>query len=419
MKKNLSFLLLLALVLSAAPAALAQAPVTLRVVYHSDTYMVDEQGKDKLSLIYDDFTREYPDIQVEITYIANSDWADYTTKVQSMFVSGDAPDLVYCPGETENVFYTNKMVASLTPFLEKNPQWQQDYEANVAPSLRAMAMHDGEYYGFVHLWENDVMWINNQVFREAGAAIPQGKWTWAEFETACDLIEQNTDAYAFFLPESYYVNGGWLYSFGTGYLNDDYSDITFDSQASKELLRFYVDAVDKGWTSADWMNLDAAAEFINGRLAMYSSGRWAMINYAKENYTDVTAVYLPAKYSDLQTCAWASLQVCAGTGHYDEAALLAAWTGSKNFCRRFSNEVNTNIPSRLDVNTPDNYLFAFDGMELFYQPYENMKGLQNPAYFADLETIWRACVTSAISGAKDVDTAIADAAAEMRMVAGL
>lgn len=420
MKKCFSLLLALMLMIGVMPAVLAEEPVTLRIAYHADTYQLDENGNDKLALIYDDFTKEYPNIKVEITYIANSDWADYTTKIQSMFVSGDAPDLMYCPGETENVFFTNKMVRPLTPFLEKNPQWQEDYEANVASSLRAVAMHDGEYYGFVHLWENDVMWLNNQVFKAAGATIPEGgKWTWDEFEAACDLIEKNTDAYAFFIPDSYYVNGGWLYSFGTGYLNEDYSAITFDSDASKELMQFYVDGVNKGWTSADWTNLDPYAEFINYRLAMYSAGRWPMTSYAKESFTDVSVVYLPTKYSDLQTCAWASMQVCTGTEHYDEAALLAAWTGSKSFCYRFSNEVNSNIPSRLDVNTPDNYLFEFDGMDLFYEAYKNTKGLQNPVYFADLETIWRACVTSVISGSKDVETAVNDAAAEMRMVAGM
>lgn len=54
-------------------------------------------------------------------------------------------------------------------------------------------------------------------------------------------------------------------------------------------------------------------------------------------------------------------------------------------------------------------------IEIVYIP--NTTGMQNPAYFADLETIWRACVSSLIPGMKDVETAVNDDAAEMRVVA--
>lgn len=418
MKRLVSWLLVLAMLVS-LPMALASAEekVKLRVAYQGEIYRLDENGNDILSSIYSDFSKEYPNIEVEVVYIPNSDWSDYTTKIQTMFASNDAPDLVYCPGETENVFFENGMVQPLTAFLEKNPEWQAEYEASVSEALRNLAIHNGEYYGFIELWENDVLWINNEIFRQAGATIPSGNWTWEEFETACDLIEKNTDAYALYLPDTYFTNSGWLYSFGTGYLNADYTDIAFDSDASKELMQFYADAVKKGWASADWTNLDPYAEFVNGRVAMLSTGLWSIYNLDRENYTDISVAYIPTKYSDLKTSAWASMQVSAHTKHYEEAALLAAWTGSEYYSNRFFSEVCTNIPARKSLNTPERYPFQFDGLDLFLTPYPNTTGMQNPAYFADLESIWRACMTSVLSGMKDVETAVNDAAAEMRMVA--
>lgn len=418
MKRLLSILLMLSMLLCTV-GALAEEQVTLRVGICADNYATDENGDDKLLAIFEDFTQQYPNIKVEMLYIPMNDWADYTTKVQAMFATDTAPDLIYCPGETENVFFENQMVLPMTAALEKHSEYLADYEAAVPEALRELTIHDGEYYGFVHLWENDVVWINNEVFRQASAEIPQGSWTWEEFETACDLIEKNTDAYAYMIPDTYYTNNGWLFGHGTGYLNDDYTAITFDSAESKELMQFYADSVQKGWTSADWTNLDFNAEFINGRTAMMTGGRWPLISLAKENFTDITVAYIPTKYSDRQSCAWASYQIVSSTKHYDEAALLAAWTGTYAYCNRFSTEVNSNIPSRSDVNTKENYLFEFDGMELFYEAYPNTVGMQNPKYFADLETIWRACVTSVISGEMDVEQAVNNAAAEMRMVSGL
>lgn len=418
MKKLLSLLLVLSMLISLPTAfAAAEEQVTLKIAYFGTAYVMDENGNDVLADIYSDFTREYPNIAVEIVYIPNSDWSDYTTKVQAMYASGEAPDLVYCPGETENVFFEYNMVQPLTPFLEKNPEWLPEYEADVSEALRKLAIHDGEYYGFLQLWENDVLWINNEIFRQAGADIPSGNWTWQEFEAACALIEKNTDAYAFFLPDTYYINTGWLYSYGTGYLNADHTDIAFDSDASKELMQFYSDAVQRGWASADWTNLDYAAEFINGNVAMISAGLWNVYSLANENFTDVSVAYIPTKYSDLQTSAWASMQVTAATEHYDEAALLAVWSGDEHFNRRYFTEVCSNIPARTSINVAESYPFEFDGLELFLEAYPNTTGMQNPACFADLETIWRACVSSVISGLKDVETAVNDAAAEMRMVA--
>ena len=51
---------------------------------------------------------------------------------------------------------------------------------------------------------------------------------------------------------------------------------------------------------------------------------------------------------------------------YDAAAALACWTASYDFSKRYCSEVNGNIPARTDVNTPDNYLFDWDGQEIFY-----------------------------------------------------
>ena len=66
------------------------------------------------------------------------------------------------------------------------------------------------------------------------------------------------------------------------------------------------------------------------------------------------------------------------------------------------------------MNTPDNYLFDWDGQEIFYTVADSAVGMQNPTCYAELETIWKSAVTNVLSGAKDVDTAVNDAAAEMR-----
>ena len=85
---------------------------TVTVCYHGDTYVKDADGNDVMKDIFQDFTDE-TGINVELTYIANSDWADYTTKVQTLFASGTAPDVIYVAVENQEAFIQNDMLATL------------------------------------------------------------------------------------------------------------------------------------------------------------------------------------------------------------------------------------------------------------------------------------------------------------------
>lgn len=77
---------------------------TVTVCYHGDTYVKDADGNDVMKDIFQDFTDE-TGINVELTYIANSDWADYTTKVQTLFASGTAPRCHLCGGRKPGSLY--------------------------------------------------------------------------------------------------------------------------------------------------------------------------------------------------------------------------------------------------------------------------------------------------------------------------
>lgn len=76
--------------------------------------MKDADGNDVMKDIFQDFTDE-TGINVELTYIANSDWADYTTKVQTLFASGTAPDVIYVAVENQEAFIKTTCFSRWTP----------------------------------------------------------------------------------------------------------------------------------------------------------------------------------------------------------------------------------------------------------------------------------------------------------------
>lgn len=393
------------------------AGTTLTVCYHSETFVQDENGNDVMADIFNDFTEE-TGINVELTYIANSDWADYTTKVQTLFASGTAPDLIYVAAENQEAFVQNGMLQPMDAYLEAHPDVKEDYESAVSEPLRVIGEYEDGTYGVLNCYETCVMWLNKNVLAEAGLEVPDANWTWEEFEEYCRVIHEKTDKYAFIMPTTYFTADGWYFSYDAGFVNDDFTEITFDSDQSKELMQFWKDAYDNGWCPGDPFGLDGPVELAAGRTAMCSVGRWGSSTCFNNEFYDVATVYLPTKYSENKISAWGFLGVSSQTDNYEAAAALAAYTAGYNFSSRYCSEVNGNIPARADVNQPDNYLFDWDGQDIFYQVNDAAIPMENPVCYAELETIWKACVTNVLSGLKDVDTAVNDAAAEMRSALG-
>lgn len=87
-----------------------------------------------------------------------------------------------------------------------------------------------------------------------------------------------TKQYAIALPDYYFVYNQWLYSFGTGFLNDEYNEVTFDSKESIELMQFLADCVAKGYAPVPDKNYDYLQQLIDGHVAMTNAGRW-MLKY--------------------------------------------------------------------------------------------------------------------------------------------
>lgn len=391
--------------------------VHLRMVTQAAHSKTTSDGKDALYENLRPYLEEN-NIDLDIEYIANDNWQDYMTKLQTMIASGNTPDLLYVPAEGENMAYNMEITTSLKPYLDKHPEIMEDYEKNVPESLRNATLHDGETYGLVHLWECSVLWLNTLRLKEAGLEIPDINWTWDEFEQYCEALSNPAEnKYAISSPSSYYLYNQWLFSFGTGYMNDSYTDVTFDSEASAELLNWWSDAVEKGWATAynPASGGTEAQDLMNGTIAMGNTGRWSIATFAENNFTDLAVVYVPVKNSPRKSFAFASFQVCGASENYEAAAALACWTATADYVGKMG-VVAGEIPSRYDCMTPEELPFEFKNQEVFFDVPDDALPMQNPSYFADLGNAWQSAYTAAIAGEKDSAAACADAAEEMRSI---
>lgn len=361
---------------------------------------------------------EQNNCEVEIVVIAHDGWADYLTKLQTMMVSGNGPDLYQNPHEGGRMANSLGLCAPLDDYISEHPEEWDEFVKVTPDSLEKAREVDGKIYGLPCFYQTTYMWLNTDRLKKAGLEVPDIDWTWDEFEHYLEVLskpdENGNKQYAWAIPDYYFVYNQWLYSFGTGYLDDDYKEVTFDSDASIELMKFCADAVKNGIAPTPDKNYDYLQQLVDGHVAMTNAGRW-MINYCNSNeFTDVAVVRVPQKYSDRQEYAIGNFEVCSSTSKYDLAAACCFYTTGKDWVEKYSNDT-ANIPSRTDVTLTDPTTDkGYINQDIFDTLPDGSYPMQNPTSFTEISNIFDRAFSSVMTGEISPEDGCKQAAEEMR-----
>lgn len=190
--------------------------------------------------------------------------------------------------------------------------------------------------------------------------------------------------------------------------------MTFDSDASIELMKFCADAVKNGIAPTPDKNYDYLQQLVDGHVAMTNAGRW-MINYCNSNeFTDVAVVRVPQKYSDRQEYAIGDFEVCSSTSKYDLAAACCFYTTGKDWVEKYSNDT-ANIPSRTDVTLTDPTTDeGYINQDIFDTLPDGSYPMQNPTSFTEISNIFDRAFSSVMAGEISPEDGCKQAAEEMR-----
>lgn len=416
MKKCFALILILTVLMSIFSVNAFAAEKTLKVAMSSGDVPAD--GTASIEAMFDKFEEDYG-CTVELVVIAHDGWSDYLTKLQTMMISGNAPDVFQNPHEGGGMANKLGIVAPLNDYIDAHPEVWEDFVANCPESLLKAREVDGKIYGLPDCYQRTVMWFNLDRLAEAGLELPDADWTWEEFEHYLEVLSapkaDGTKQYAIAIPDYYFVYNQWLYSFGTGFLNDEYTEVTFDSDASIELMQFCADAVEKGYAPVPDSNYDYLQQLVDGHVAMTNAGRW-MINYCKSNdFWNVGCVQIPQKYSDRQEYAIGSFEVLNSTANYELAAAFAFYTVSEHWQYLWVNNTSNIAARRGTELTDDLSVKGYAGMELFEDLPAGSYPMQAPAAFPEISNIFDRCFSSVMSGEVTAEEACKAAAEEMRI----
>ncbi|RIJ49587.1 sugar ABC transporter substrate-binding protein [Clavibacter lycopersici] len=217
------------------------------------------------------FNEVYPDIDVTVNV---TPFAEYWTKLQTQASSDTLPDLFWMNGPNVGLYASNQQLEPISGAVDAGDIDPGDYPE----SLVDLYTVDDVSYGVPKDFDTIGIWANRALFEEAGVALPEGDWTWDEFQQTADDISTALAA------DGVYGAAGGMDG-QTTYYNTilqaggtviDGAESGYASPEAQAGLQFWTDLIADGGSPSIQQLTDTTGDqwFTSGKLAMYWGGSW-------------------------------------------------------------------------------------------------------------------------------------------------
>lgn len=270
MKRTLSLVLVLALLLGMS--AIASAELSGTITYSTWGSETEKQINEAIIAA---FMEENPGCTVNLEYIPSS----YTEKIDTLFVGGAAPDVIYGHPHYFVSWAANDLLMNLDEMFEENHDFF--YDKKFATNMYDMFKYDGHHIGTINGHDTFLLFYNKDLFDAAGVAYPTDEWTWTDFMDAAQKLtmeDENGKQYAITFSEIQPI----IFSFGGDYFDDmsTPTKVVYESEETIAALKFVQDAINAGVAPSTTDAQQLGGSFATGRVAMAISGAWDIANYS-------------------------------------------------------------------------------------------------------------------------------------------
>ncbi len=319
MKRLLCVLLVIGLCLSLTAMACAEG-LSGTIRYSTWGSIAEKEINEK---IISAFMEENPGCTVELEYIPEN----YVQKIDTMFLGGDAPDVIYGHPHYFAAWASNGLLLNLNDLFETEKDF---FNADkFATEMYPQYCYKGDHIATVNGSDTFLLFYNKDMFDKAGIAYPTDDWTWDDFIAAGKKLTGTVDGnkqYAITFDDIYPI----AVSFGGEYFDDmaNPTAVTFNSDATVKALQFVQDCIYKDSIAPDTKNAELlGGSFSTGKVAMQVTGAWAIAEYSKVNTFkwDVARVPKPAGGEHKTMYYVAGYAVNAATKNPDLAKAFAKY----------------------------------------------------------------------------------------------
>ncbi|HSG80670.1 MAG TPA: sugar ABC transporter substrate-binding protein [Gemmatimonadota bacterium] len=311
--------------------------------------------------IIDGFLEKHPEIDIEYESISSN----YRERLLTSIVAGTPPDVALLDNGSYGAapFISRGLLVNLAPYLDRI-----DVDTSVYyPEVLNIFRRPGGLYAFPKDFNPIVVYLNVDLFQEAGIPLPDTSWTWEDYRRIARQLTRDTDGdgrrdtYGTQVRRVFYLWQPWVWATGGDVLGPDGRRATgyLDSPETESAIRFLTDlvTVDSVVPSVDVQRLPSGIGrnfFLTGRIGMVTNGHWwlpSLRRYIEDGRVRVAIAPLP-RYEDrdpitvIYAAGWA---VPHNTQHKRLAVELAAHLSSADAQRQRA-EYGLALPSMRRVH---------------------------------------------------------------------
>jgi multiple sugar transport system substrate-binding protein len=345
-----------------------------------------------LKQVIADFQVKYPKVTVDYQPVSG----DYPTAMLAKFSARKPPDVFYLDPNFTQDWVKQQLLEPLDDYIAKSNFDTSKFFPQLVDEFKGQK--DGKTYGLPKDWSPLAMFANTALLTTAG--ITTAPSTWEDLAAAARKI-QVPGGKPLCLSADWARALAFVYQNGGSFFNDDKSQVTLDSPATKEALTWYVGLVKDGLAATpDKLGSGWCGEALGkGKAAIVIEGNW-LVPAMTDQFPTVkyeiqplvkgkqaanlafTNAYGMAADSKNKSAAWALIQYLNGPDG------MKVWT-SKGLA----------LPSRSDVP-------PVAGREVFTDQAADSRPWQFPAGYSNVLTVMGNEITNAMQGKEDVDTVV-------------
>lgn len=377
-------------------------------------YNGDATQQKAFQALFDEFQKQHPKIQMKATGIAAGDWGTFANTVSTQIAGGKKFDVVDVATEGQLLLASKKVLEPLDSLIAKDSDVTDEFFAAIPEQLgkwtKTYGSPDGKTYYIPGGYNTVGMYLNKEVFSDAGVELPETDWTWDDFRSAAEQVKVKTGAYFYAAGYGFPFQDilPWLLTNGTSTLNDDWNKCLLGDDAAIEAATFLKDLIADGLSPKPGGEFDAPTQFARGKLAAMPGGRYTVLDINRIEMTDKTRVVnFPSKVSNGTPVGWDGWPIFADSEKQDDAWVFLKWMMSPESSQFYAEHGGTNVPVRREVAESKEFLAnAPEGSELIGKAIEFGTPIPSPAQGAKIDDVITSAWQAAILGTKDVAEAL-------------
>ena len=285
-----------------------------------------------------EFENQNPDIKISFIHIPQN----YFQKLHLLFASGLEPDVIFINNQNIKLYISAGLLEDISPYFSHE-------ENSFFKTALDCFKQDNKLYAIPRDISNLVIYYNKDIVKTSGIKFPQKI---RDINELRDIAQEltNESHWGLNFEENPLF---WLYYLaanGGGVLSDDAKSVILDSKESYYALNLYADMINKQHiipTKAQVGSMTSAQMFINGKIAMYVSGRWMVPKFRQTINFDWDVIEFPASEEHkvyVDSSGWA---VSKNSKNKEAAIKFIKFISSKDTIDEFA-QSGLIIPARVD-----------------------------------------------------------------------